>query len=62
MKAAGYYTYSIGKLHYNPQRNYHGFDGVLLDESGRADEPGFVSDYRQWFKQKAPELVPTSIS
>lgn len=58
LKDAGYYTSSIGKLHYNPQRNYHGFDEVLLDESGRADTPDFVSDYRKWFKEKAPDLNP----
>lgn len=58
MKDAGYYTYSIGKLHHHPQRNYHGFDGAVLDESGRAQDDGFVSDYRQWFKKKAPDLNP----
>lgn len=58
MKEAGYYTYAIGKLHYYPQRNYHGFDGALLDESGRVQTEGFVSDYRQWFKKQAPELNP----
>ena len=58
LKDAGYYTFAIGKLHYHPQRNYHGFDGALIDESGRAESPGFVSDYRQWFKAKAPDLNP----
>lgn len=55
---AGYYTFSIGKLHYNPQRNYHGFQDALLDESGRAWSPDFISDYRKWFKEKAPDLDP----
>ena len=55
---AGYYTYAIGKLHYYPQRNYHGFHDALLDESGRVESPGFVSDYRKWFKEKAPNLDP----
>ena len=58
MHDAGYYTYAIGKLHYAPQRNYHGFDGALLDESGRAQSQGFVSDYRKWFHAKAPDLNP----
>lgn len=58
MHDAGYYTYAIGKLHYHPQRNYHGFDGALLDESGRVQDPGFISDYRKWFKEKAPDLNP----
>lgn len=55
---AGYYTFAIGKLHYAPQRNYHGFDGALLDESGRAQSPGFISDYRKWFKKQAPDKDP----
>jgi len=55
---AGYYTYAIGKLHYAPQRNYHGFDGALLDESGRVQTQGFVSDYRKWFASKAPDKNP----
>ena len=55
---AGYYTFAIGKLHYAPQRNYHGFQGALIDESGRVQSPGFTSDYRKWFKEKAPDLDP----
>jgi choline-sulfatase len=55
---SGYYTFAIGKLHYTPQRNYHGFQGALLDESGRAWTPDFISDYRKWFKEKAPDLNP----
>ncbi len=58
LSAAGYYTYAIGKLHYHPQRNYHGFQGALLDESGRVETPDFVSDYRKWFKEQAPSLNP----
>lgn len=55
---AGYYTFAIGKLHYFPQRNYHGFQGALVDESGRVQTPGFISDYRKWFKEQAPDLDP----
>ncbi len=58
MSDAGYYTFAIGKLHYYPQRNYHGFHGALLDESGRVETPGFISDYRKWFNDKAPNLEP----
>ncbi len=57
---AGYYSYAIGKLHYHPQRNLHGYDGALLDESGRAENADFVSDYRQWFAAQAPGLNPDS--
>ena len=55
---AGYYTFAVGKLHYFPQRNLHGFDGALLDESSRVSTEDFVDDYRQWFKAGAPDLDP----
>lgn len=55
-----YYTYAIGKLHYAPQRNLHGYHEALLDESGRVDTPDFVSDYRKWFAEKAPGINPDS--
>lgn len=58
LRDAGYYTLGIGKMHYHPQRNPHGFHQVLLDESGRAEEPGFRSDYRAWFWSEAPGLDP----
>ena len=58
LSEAGYHALGIGKMHYWPQRNLHGFHRTILDESGRSESPGFVSDYRQWFKSAAPELQP----
>jgi len=58
LRDAGYYTTGIGKMHWHPQRNLHGFHQTLLDESGRAESPDFVSDYRQWFRRVAPDLDP----
>ena len=55
-----YYTYIVGKLHYAPQRNLHGYHGGLLDESGRVRTPDFESDYRKWFRQQALGLNPDS--
>jgi len=55
---AGYYLFGIGKMHWYPQRKLRGYHGILLDESGRAQTKGFVSDYRQWFKGQAPGLNP----
>ncbi len=55
---AGYHTCAIGKCHYHPQRNGHGYERLILDESGRSQEPGFLSDYRAWFKSVAPDLNP----
>jgi len=58
LREAGYHTLGIGKMHWHPQRTLHGFHKTLLDESGRAETKGFVSDYRQWFRQQAPSLNP----
>jgi arylsulfatase A-like enzyme len=58
LATAGYYTAGIGKMHWHPQRNPHGLHQMLLDESGRAQSPDFVSDYRAWFKEEAPNLDP----
>ncbi|MCC2686199.1 MAG: sulfatase [Paenibacillaceae bacterium] len=45
----GYHTQGVGKMHFHPQRALNGFHNTVLDESGRAESPSFVSDYRQWF-------------
>ncbi len=58
LRQAGYWTAGIGKMHWHPQRNPHGFHQVLLDESGRAESPEFRSDYRAWFWSEAPDLDP----
>jgi arylsulfatase A-like enzyme len=55
---AGYATAGIGKMHCHPQRNGHGFERLVLDESKRVEEPGFESDYLTWFKQQAPGADP----
>ncbi len=60
MTDAGYYSYGIGKMHWHPQRSLRGFVATELDESGRVEDPGFVSDYRQWFARVAPGLNPDS--
>jgi arylsulfatase A-like enzyme len=58
LRDAGYYTVGLGKMHWHPQRNRHGFHQVFLDESGRAESPEFRSDYRAWFASEAPGLDP----
>jgi arylsulfatase len=55
---AGYYTTGIGKMHWHPQRATHGFDEILLDESGRVESLDFRSDYRSWFYSEAPVADP----
>ncbi|MDF2717332.1 MAG: sulfatase [Paenibacillus sp.] len=46
---AGYHAFGAGKMHFCPQRALNGFHETSLDESGREEDPGFKSDYRQWF-------------
>lgn len=58
LRNTGYYLFGIGKMHWYPQKKLRGYHGTLVDESGRAETPGFVSDYRLWFKQQAPDLDP----
>jgi len=58
LRRAGYYTMAIGKNHFHPQRNHHGYHKVLLDESGRVESPDFRSDYRSWFASEEPNLDP----
>ena len=58
IRDAGYYLFGIGKMHWYPQKKLRGYHALLVDESGRAETPGFVSDYRLWFKERAPDLNP----
>ncbi len=58
LSGAGYFTCAIGKNHFHPQRNPHGYEKVLLDESGREHTVDFRSDYRSWFWNQAPNLDP----
>jgi arylsulfatase A-like enzyme len=60
IRSADYYTYGIGKNHWFPQKSLHGFNGTLVDESGRINTDGFVSDYHDWFKHKAPGKDPNA--
>ena len=51
LSKGGYHTKGIGKMHFFPQRALNGFHSTLLDESGRVEDPDFVSDYRKWFNK-----------
>jgi arylsulfatase A-like enzyme len=52
LSAAGYHTCAVGKMHFEPQRSLNGFHQTVLDEDGRSIDPGFISDYRQWFLEQ----------
>ena len=58
LRDAGYFLFGIGKMHWYPQKKLRGYHGLLVDESGRSETPGFVSDYRLWFREQAPDLDP----
>jgi len=58
IRKLGYHTLGVGKMHWAHQRNLHGFHRTILDESGRAESPEFLSDYRAWFFSEAPNLNP----
>lgn len=58
LREAGYYTFGIGKMHWFPQKSLHGFHGTLTDESGRVEQDGYLSDYRDWFKLQATGQNP----
>ncbi|MGL4852094.1 MAG: arylsulfatase [Phocaeicola sp.] len=58
---AGYHAAAVGKMHWYPQRNLHGLHELYVDESGRVESDGFESDYREWFRKKAPHLNPDSL-
>jgi arylsulfatase A-like enzyme len=54
---AGYRTYSVGKQHFAPQRNTHGYQTVVLAEpSFRNTEP--LDDYEKWFASQMPGRNP----
>ncbi len=55
---AGYYTAAIGKNHFHPQRQPHGYRKILLDESGREQSIDFRSDYRSWLWSVEPLVDP----
>jgi arylsulfatase len=70
LREAGYYTMTIGKQHFSPMRNGHGYHRMLLDEHcpcgngpqvyAAAEERGPIerSDYEAWFWSQSPTLDP----
>ncbi|HWR50239.1 MAG TPA: arylsulfatase [Bryobacteraceae bacterium] len=70
LREAGYYTVAVGKQHFHPMRNGHGYQRMILDEHcpcGNGPEalaaaertgPPERSDYESWFYSQAPTLDP----
>jgi len=53
---AGYRTHAVGKNHFNPIRNKHGYETVLLEEGWHSViESEGKGDYQLWFEKVAPE-------
>lgn len=70
IRDAGYHTITIGKQHFSPMRNGHGYERMILDEHcpcgngpqalAEAEKHGPVerNDYESWFYSQAPGLDP----
>jgi arylsulfatase len=54
---AGWSTCAIGKNHFTPMRNSHGYQKVILGEPNIRDLPE-ICDYRAWFDKQAPGHHP----
>lgn len=52
LKEEGYTCVAVGKNHFHPQRQTHGYDRVYLDESARIESKDFLSDYMEWFEKQ----------
>lgn len=59
LKQLGYATTSIGKNHFRPWRNGHGYEQMLLDEHSRPTTQE-RTDYEAWFYSQEPNLNPYS--
>ena len=57
---AGYRTYAIGKNHFTPPRNAHGYQTVVLGEHGFFKHTGGSpdDDYDEWFAKQMPGSKP----
>ena len=54
---AAYRTHVVGKNHFHPMRNTHGYETVLLEEGWHSVIKGDAKcDYQQWFEKVAPDL------
>ena len=60
LREAGYYGLGIGKMHWYPQRNLHGFHQTILDDQDMRTTPDFRSDYHGWFYSVAPNMDPNA--
>lgn len=70
LREAGYRTVTVGKQHFSPMRNGHGYHRMILDEHcpcgngpaamAAAEKRGPVerTDYEAWFWSQAPALDP----
>jgi arylsulfatase A-like enzyme len=70
LRETGYHTVTIGKQHFFPMRNGHGYEQMILDEhcpcgngpqalaAAVAKGPVERSDYESWFYSQAPNLDP----
>ena len=50
---AGYRTHAVGKNHFHPMRNKHGYQTVELEEAWHTED-SLKCDYTLWFEKNAP--------
>jgi arylsulfatase len=60
LRDAGYSTTSIGKNHFSPWRNGHGYEQMLLDEHSSMGRKPMEerTDYESWFYSQEPNQNP----
>lgn len=53
--SAGYRTHAVGKNHFSPMRNMHGYQTVELEEGWYTSQKAHEKcDYTNWFEENAP--------
>jgi arylsulfatase len=55
---AGYRTYAVGKNHFTPVRNTHGYQTVVLGDPKFASGADPSDDYGRWFVAQMPDHSP----
>lgn len=57
---AGYRTHAIGKQHFDPQTNAHGYQTMEIGEPGRAG-PDYTPEYVRWFREQTGGKDPYKV-
>ncbi|MCG8650896.1 MAG: sulfatase-like hydrolase/transferase, partial [Pirellulales bacterium] len=57
LRDTGYRSIAVGKMHFHPQRNGHGFEQMILEEGWYSVIKNGASgcDYTRWFRENHPD-------